>query len=112
MQVVADAASSDAAPLPACSDSSWGPGVAVDQLGLVASPADGILTTTDGRINLEFAKTRPAYVLCKLRKNGLRDEELEKYITEHDDGNVVKVSVIVWGSFPSGVATTADSFFH
>ncbi|BFY97405.1 hypothetical protein BsWGS_00445 [Bradybaena similaris] len=92
-KVVADAASSDAAPLPACSDSSWGPGVAVDQLGLVASPADGILTTTDGRINLEFAKTRPAYVLCKLRKNGLRDEELEKYITEHDDGNVVKVSV-------------------
>lgn len=90
--MVADSASSDAVPLPTCSDSSWGPGVAVDQLGLVATPADGIVTSTDGRVNLEFAKTKPAYVLCKLRKNGMKDEDLEKYITERDEGDVVKVS--------------------
>ena len=86
-----DAPSSDAAPLPACSDSSWGPGVAVDQLGLVATPADGIVTTEDGVVNLEFAKTKPAFVLCKLRKNGLQDAELEKYISEVDEGDLVKV---------------------
>ena len=87
-----DRASSDAAPLPACSDSSWGPGVAVDQLGLVANPPDGIITTEDGTVSLEFAKTKPAYVLCKLRSNGEKDEDLEKYITEIDDRDVVRVS--------------------
>lgn len=91
-QVIADTAATDAVPLPACSDSSWGPGVAVDQLGLVATPADGIVTTSDGRVHLEFAKTKPANVLCKLRKNGVKDEDLDKYITEHDEGDVVKVS--------------------
>ena len=94
LQVVADAASPDATPLPACSDSSWGPGVAVDQLGLVASPPDGIVTTDDGRVNLEFKKTKPAYVLCKLRRNGMRDEDLEKCINEKDVGDAVQVS---WG---------------
>ena len=90
--MIVDRASSDAGPLPACSDSSWGPGVAVDQLGLVANPSDGIIATEDGTVNLEFAKTKPAYVLCKLRSNGERDEELEKYITEIDEGDVVKVN--------------------
>ncbi|XP_055889743.1 uncharacterized protein LOC106068552 [Biomphalaria glabrata] len=92
-KVIADAAATDAAPLPACSDSSWGPGVAVDQLGIVASPPDGIVTTEDGVVNLEFAKTKPAYILCKLRKNGVKDEDLEKYIEERDEGDVVKVFV-------------------
>lgn len=91
--MIADAASSDAAPLPACSDSSWGPGVAVDQLGIVATPPDGIVTTEDGLVHLEFAKTKPAYILCKLRKNGMKDEDLEKYIQEQDEGDVVKVCI-------------------
>ena len=67
----------------------------MDQLGLVASPPDGIVTTDDGRVNLEFKKTKPAYVLCKLRRNGMREEELEKCITEKDTGDVVQVSVCV-----------------
>lgn len=90
--MIADTASSDAAPLPSCSDSSWGPGVAVDQLGLVVSPRDGIITTEDGRVNLEFKKTKPSYVLCKLRRNGMRDEELEKCISEKDVGDTVQVT--------------------
>ena len=65
----------------------------MDQLGLVASPPDGIVTTDDGQVNLEFKKTKPAYVLCKLRRNGMREEELEKCITEKDTGDVVQVSV-------------------
>jgi hypothetical protein len=91
-QIVADSASSDAAPLPACSDSSWGPGVAVDQLGIVANPPDGIITTEDGKVKLEFKKTKPSYVLCKLRKNGMKDEELEKCISEKDVGDTVQVT--------------------
>jgi hypothetical protein len=118
-KVIADTASSDAAPLPTCSDSSWGPGVAVDQLGLVATPADGIVTTTDGRVHLEFAKTKPAYVLCKLRKNGEKDEDLDKYITEHDEGDKVKVTaelpskgeyaIEVYGNDP---AKDGDTYTH
>lgn len=65
--------------------------MAVDQLGLVANPPEGIVTTEDGQVNLEFKKTKPAFVLCKLRKNGMRDEELEKCITEKDTGDVVQV---------------------
>lgn len=118
-KVIIDSPSSDAAPLPACSDSSWGPGVAVDQLGLVATPADGIVTTDDGRVNLEFARTKPAYVLCKLRKNGVKDDELDQYITEHDDGDVVKVTanlpsrgeygIEVYGNDP---AKDGDTYTH
>ncbi|CAG5135476.1 unnamed protein product [Candidula unifasciata] len=118
-KVIADTAAIDAAPLPACSDSSWGPGVAVDQLGLVATPADGIVTTTDGRVNLEFAKTKPAFVLCKLRKNGVKDEDLDKYITEHDEGDIVRVTaelpskgeygIEVYGNDP---AKDGDTYTH
>ncbi|KAK3757666.1 hypothetical protein RRG08_000177 [Elysia crispata] len=118
-KVIVDRASSDAGPLPACSDSSWGPGVAVDQLGLVANPSDGIIATEDGTVNLEFAKTKPAYVLCKLRSNGERDEELEKYITEIDEGDVVKVKaelpkrgeygIEVYGNDP---AKDGDTYTH
>ncbi|PVD31076.1 hypothetical protein C0Q70_10353 [Pomacea canaliculata] len=118
-KVVADTASSDAAPLPACSDSSWGPGVAVDQLGLVANPPEGIVTTEDGQVNLEFKKTKPAFVLCKLRKNGMRDEELEKCITEKDTGDVVQVTatlpakgeygIEVYGNDP---AKDGDTYTH
>lgn len=118
-KVIVDRASSDAGPLPACSDSSWGPGVAVDQLGLVANPSDGIIATEDGTVKLEFAKTKPAYVLCKLRRNGERDEDLEKYITEVDEGDVVKVKaelpkrgeygIEVYGNDP---AKDGDTYTH
>lgn len=118
-KVIADAASTDAAPLPACSDSSWGPGVAVDQLGLVANPPDGIVTTDDGRVNLEFKKTKPAYVLCKLRRNGMKDEDLEKCINEKDTGDAVQVTanlpskgeygIEVYGNDP---AKDGDTYTH
>jgi len=116
-KLIVDVPSSDAAPLPACSDSSWGPGVAVDQLGLVANPPDGIITTTDGLVQLEFAKTKPANILCKLRKNGMKDEDLEQ--CTQDDGDVVKVTaqlpsqgeygIEVYGNDP---AKDGDTYTH
>nr|KAG5714243.1 hypothetical protein BaRGS_018460 [Batillaria attramentaria] len=62
------------------------------KLGLVANPPDGIITTDSGTVNLEFKKTKPAYVLCKLRRNGMQDDELEKCITEKDLGDSVQVT--------------------
>ncbi|XP_046335302.2 uncharacterized protein LOC124117442 [Haliotis rufescens] len=91
-KVVADTASNDAKPLPNCSDSCWGPGVAVDQLGIVANPPQGIIPTTDGRVNLEFKKTRPAFLLAKLRKNGVREEDLEACIRDDDQGDKILVT--------------------
>ena len=91
-KVMADQPSTDATPLPNCSDSNWGPGVPVDQLGLEPSTRDAVLTTSDGKINLDFKKNRPAYILCKLRKPGMRDEDLERCISESDQGDRILVT--------------------
>ena len=89
---MADAASPNPSPLPVCSDSSWGPGVAVEQLGLIASPSHGVLTTVDGRVDLLFKKTKPSSVLCKLRRNGMQEEELEKFVRDVETDESVQVS--------------------
>lgn len=91
-KVQADKASNDAVPLPNCSDSNWGPGIPVEQMGLEASVKDAVIPTSDGKVNLEFKKTRPAYILCKLRKPGMKDDELEKCISEQDQGDRVLVT--------------------
>ncbi|XP_076461449.1 uncharacterized protein LOC143293941 [Babylonia areolata] len=118
-KVVADMASPAAMPLPLCSDATWGPGFAVEQLGLVANPPEGILTTTDGRVFLEFRKTKPAFVLCKLRRNGVEEEELERYIRDNDLGEAVQVTfqlpstgeygIEVYGNDPS---KDGDTYTH
>ena len=71
-KVNADQSASDAVSLPNCSDSNWGPGVPVDQLGLLPSQNDSVITTEDGKVQIEFKKTKPTFILCKLRKPGMR----------------------------------------
>ena len=71
-KINADQEASDAVCLPNCSDSLWGPGVPVEQLGLVPSQQDSVVTTEDGKAKIEFQKTKPTFLLCKLRKPGMR----------------------------------------
>ncbi|KAL8579137.1 hypothetical protein ACOMHN_036076 [Nucella lapillus] len=118
-KVVADSAAADAVPVPVCSDSTWGPGFAVEQLGLTANPPEGLITTTNGKVCLEFRKTMAAYVLCKLRRNGVEEEELEKYIHDVDFEEGVQVTIQlpskgeygieVYGNNP---ATDGDTYTH
>lgn len=91
-KIIADSAASDAVPLPNCSDSNWGPGIPVDQLGLEPSQKDAIITTADGKVQMEFKKNRPAYILCKLRKPGMRDEDLERYVSDREQGDNIVVT--------------------
>ncbi|XP_029644723.1 uncharacterized protein LOC115218879 [Octopus sinensis] len=91
-KVVADKGSDDAAPMPPCSDSNWGPSVPVDQLGLIPSHEDPVITTTDGNVKLSFKKTRPAHILCKLRKQGKGPDELEELVSDKDEPNNIAVS--------------------
>ncbi|ESO90318.1 hypothetical protein LOTGIDRAFT_218011 [Lottia gigantea] len=118
-KVIVDKPASDAVALPNCSDSSWGAGIAVDQIGLVANPTNGVLTTSNGKVNLEFKKTRPAFILAKLRKNGMREEDLEKHISEQDLGDRIIVSaelpkegeygIEIYGNDP---AKDGDTYTH
>ena len=71
-KVNADQAASDNVALPNCSDSNWGPAGPVDQLGLIPSQKESVITTEDGKITVEFQKTKPSFILCKLRKPGMR----------------------------------------
>ena len=95
LQIIADNASPDGTSLPSCSDSLWGPGLAVDQLGLVASPQDGIIATDKGSVSLEFKKTKPASVLCRLKRQGMKDKELAKCISEKDGPDSVQVIMMM-----------------
>ncbi|KAK3603019.1 hypothetical protein CHS0354_037766 [Potamilus streckersoni] len=95
-KMIADKSASDAAPLPNCSDSNWGPGIPVAQLGLEPSYSDSVIPTKDGKIHIEFKKTKPVYLLCKLRKPGMKEEDLERCVNEADQGD----KVIVTGSLP------------
>ncbi|XP_041369562.1 hillarin-like [Gigantopelta aegis] len=118
-KVIADQPAMDAVPLPNCSDSSWGPGVAVDQMGLVASPPQGVIACPDGKVKLEFKKTRPAFILAKLRKNGMRDEDLEHCIQDDDQNDKVVVTadlpqkgeygIEIYGNDPS---RDGDTYTH
>ncbi|KAK3095942.1 hypothetical protein FSP39_021116 [Pinctada imbricata] len=63
-KVIADQQSSDAVPLPNCSDSNWGPGVPVDQLGLEPTCKDAVLTTSDGKVS-QFIKNCMIYTIAK-----------------------------------------------
>ncbi|XP_062611451.1 uncharacterized protein LOC134273277 isoform X2 [Saccostrea cucullata] len=91
-KIIADTTASDAVPLPNCSDSNWGPGIPVDQLGLEPSQKDAIITTTDGKVQMEFKKNKPAYILCKLRKDGMRDEDLERCVADQEKGDNIVVT--------------------
>ncbi|XP_033757635.1 uncharacterized protein LOC117340002 [Pecten maximus] len=91
-KVVADTTAHDASPLPNCSDSNWGPGVPVSQLGLVPSQKDAVISTTDGNVAFSFRKTRPTYILCKLRHPGMGDEALERCISETEIGDEIHVT--------------------
>lgn len=71
-KVVADAPASDSVPLPNCSDSNWGPGIPLDQLGLITSQKEAVIPTKEGKVTIEFQKTRPAFILCKLRRPGMK----------------------------------------
>jgi hypothetical protein len=81
-KVVADTRASDAVPLPNCSDSNWGPGIPLDQLGLIPSHKDSVIPTQDNRVTLEFTKTRPTFILCKLRKPGMKVRCLEIFVNK------------------------------
>ena len=70
-KVKADQPADDAAPLPNCSDSNWGPGAPVTQLGLVPIQKDAVITTLDGKVLIEFRKTKPTYVVGRLCKAGM-----------------------------------------
>lgn len=78
--------------MPPCSDSNWGPNVPVDQLGLIPSHEDPVITTTDGNVKINFKKTRPAHVLCKLRKEGKGPDDLEEFVSDKDEPNNIVVS--------------------
>lgn len=91
-KVIADTASSDALPVPACSDSNWGPSVPVDQLGLVPSHHDPVITTDNGKVKVDFKKTRPAHLLCKLRQQGRPPNELDNLVTDKEDGDKITVT--------------------
>ena len=71
-KVNADQAASDSVVLPNCSDSNWGPAGPVEQLGLLPSQKESVITTEDGKVIVEFQKTKPTFILCKLRKPGMR----------------------------------------
>lgn len=92
-KINADSRASDAVPLPNCSDSNWGPGIPLDQLGLIPSQKDAVIPTKEGRVKVEFTKTRPTYILCKLRRPGMKEEDLERCITEADTGDKITVSI-------------------
>lgn len=118
-KVVADQRAGDAVALPNCSDSNWGPGVPVDQLGLIPSHKDAVIPTSDGHVTLEFVKTRPTYILCKLRRPNMKDEELERCITEADQGDKVIVKVTLPASGEYGLeiygndpAKDGDTYTH
>ncbi|XP_052771924.1 uncharacterized protein LOC128211311 [Mya arenaria] len=92
-KVNADSPAHDAVPLPNCSDSNWGPGIPLDQLGIIPSQKDAVIPTQEGKVTLEFQKTRPTFILCKLRRPGLKEDELERCVVEADQGDRIVVTV-------------------
>lgn len=68
----------DAAPLPPCSHTVWGPGIRSKKLGLEAEYKSGVVTTLDPSVELNFQKTRQLKVLCKLRRRDVDDTILDR----------------------------------
>ena len=67
-------------------------GITVSQLGLVPSQKEAVISTNDGKINLSFEKSKPAYLLCKLRRAGMGDAELERCISENYTENRIDIA--------------------
>lgn len=118
-KVNADKSAGDCACLPNCSDSNWGPGVPVEQLGLIPSQKDSVLTTNDGKVTVEFQKTKPTFILSKLRKPGMKEEDLERCVTEADQNDrcVVTASLPVHGEYGLEIygndpAKDGDTYTH
>lgn len=84
-----------------CFDSNWGLGIFVDQFGLEFFQKDVIIIIVDGKVQMEFKKNRLVYILCKFRKFGMRDEDLERYVFDREQGDsiVVIVNFFVFGEY-------------
>lgn len=70
----------DAAPLPQCTHTVWGPGIKSRKLGLEADFKSGVVTSHEPHVDLKFQKTRPLQVLCKLRRREVDDAILDRCI--------------------------------
>lgn len=71
----------DAAPLPPCSHTVWGPGPRSRKLGLDALQRCGTVASHEPHVHLQFQKTRPLKVLCKLHRQDVPDHMLQHCIT-------------------------------
>ncbi|XP_052278095.1 uncharacterized protein LOC127876719 [Dreissena polymorpha] len=76
----------DAAPLPPCSDTVWGPGDKSRKLGLKADTKSGVVTSFEPQVELKFQKTRSMRVMCKLRRHDVDDTILQRciHVSNHD----------------------------
>lgn len=70
----------DAAPLPHCAHTVWGPGMKARKLGLEADFKFGALTSMEPVVELKFQKTRALQIMCKLKRRDVEEAILNRYI--------------------------------
>ena len=86
-KIVCDQAAGDIRPYPQGSDANWGPGAPVQQYGLTPSHKTAILSATNGKAEVNFAKTRDVRLYARLNRDGMDEDMLERCVSVREQDN-------------------------